>query len=291
MNPPLVSPSTTTYSGPPPPYSYPSSASSSVVGGANGPPGGQTQGYSHNRIDDKDHGFHAPNHSSKQTLPPITEALSIQSILTTNAPPRPSITSASPTSPTYRTNQEPRARVESYQQSPPREQKPYEQQRPAMNRFSPRLSNSFHSQPPYPSNTYSTLLSTQAPQPVADTASYARPAAAPFQQTGHPSPVTTVPPPTRHEPTSHPTPTYPYPAAYSYPPTTPGISSYSAPSFESWRNGVSSAEQDRADEVRKAIPKESPPHRYPYGERVKRQLDIFDLETCLNEVNKRIPSE
>ena len=72
-------------------------------------------------------------------------------------------------------------------------------------------------------------------------------------------------------------PTYPYtsqsPTALSYP-------NYSQPTWRS--DGL---ELDRAEEMRKAAPKGSPRGSKHYGESVKRHLDIFDLETSLNEVN------
>ena len=281
--PPMASPSTT-YSGPPPPYSYPSSASSSVVGGINGAPGGHSAGSfssSQGRPhigDDKDSAHHASSHPSKQTLPPITEALSINSMLNADAPPKTPRTAPSPTSPTYRYDSDSASRhkIESYQQASTREAHPYETQRPSMNSFSPTHTNS-NSHPI--TNNYNhvpTSQPLQTPRTFPDISSYSRTAVSTLPQQSQVSPITINPPTSRPEPTSQPTPTYPYQAPFSYPPSTP--------LFDNWRNGVKS-EQERAEEIRKAIPKDSPPNRHPYGEQVKRHLDIFDLETALNEVS------
>ncbi|KAL9124363.1 MAG: hypothetical protein Q9217_006302, partial [Psora testacea] len=92
-------------------------------------------------------------------------------------------------------------------------------------------------------------------------------------------------PPPRSEPTSGPPFGYQtYQPPYSYPSSTAAVTTYRAPLLQHspWRNANSDFE--RAEEVRKAAPKESPSNRPAYGESVKRHLDIFDLETSLNEV-------
>lgn len=73
--------------------------------------------------------------------------------------------------------------------------------------------------------------------------------------------------------------------AYSYPPTTSAALSYASPAVPSglWRNN--NADIDRAEEIRRATAKDSPAPRQAYGESVKRHLDIFDIETSLNEVS------
>lgn len=66
------------------------------------------------------------------------------------------------------------------------------------------------------------------------------------------------------------------------------MTSSSVPRFQppplqppTWRSVGSDI--DRAEEARKAASKGSPKHQ-AFGETVKRHLDIFDLETSLNEV-------
>ena len=121
---------------------------------------------------------------------------------------------------------------------------------------------------------------------AADVPSYTRPSLSSMSHQPQMSPISTHPPHHRTEASiPQQSPTYPYQHAYSYPPTTPGVTSYQTPMFDNRVNGTSS-DQERAEEIRKAIPKESPPNRHAYGEYVKRHLDIFDLETSLNEVNE-----
>ena len=300
--PPLVSPSTT-YSGPPPPYSYPSSAASSVVGGNNGSSGGQvpaTYNPPQNRqaagADNKDTSYSTP----RQSLPSINEALSISSILNTSAPPRPSNTARSPTSPTYQHHiGTPSNRpATSAHQQPSREANTYEN----MNRTSaPTISsytNYAHDTKISPTtNSFpNTLPASQPSRTMQSPTSYPRPGPSIIQHRHPLSPYsannhthanngTTYQPSSRPEPitnglSSHHT----YQPAYSYPPSTPAVTSYQSPLVEhsTWRGG--NPDLERAEEVRKATSKESPPGKPVYGEYVKRHLDIFDLETSLNEV-------
>ena len=297
---PLVSPST--YSGPPPPYSYPPSAASSVVGGNNGTSGGQAPGafnLSHNRqasADNKD----ASYTTSRQSLPSINEALSISSMLNTSAPPRPSTIARSPTSPSYQNHiSTPSNRPNSSAvQQPPREVQSYEN----MNRTSaPMLSSytnhNYDSRSSPTANNFSNSLPTSQPsRTMHSPLSFPRPGPstiqnrhplspyhgshngnanhnATYQPTSRPEPITNGPP-------SHQT----YQPAYSYPPSAPAVTSYHTPLIErpTWQAG--NPDIDREEEVRKATSKESPPSKPVYGEYVKRHLDIFDLETSLNEV-------
>ena len=294
----LVSPTSTIYSGPPPPYSYPPSATSSIVGGNNGTSAGQVPGNynpSQNRQttgDDKD-GSYAP---PRQSLPSINEALSISSILNTNAPSRPSITARSPTSPTYRHHIDtPLSRpTESIAQQSPRETKPYEvMHRTSISTYSSQPSYTSYDTKSIPStiSTSSSLFSaSQPPRTMPGSPSYPRPGPSTIQQRHPLSPfndnkITQPQPLSRPEPTSNaPFSHASFQPAYSYPPSTPVTASYQQPLFEqpTWRNG--NLEQERAEEVRKAVPKESPPDKCVYGECVKRHLDIFDLEMALNEV-------
>ena len=98
---------------------------------------------------------------------------------------------------------------------------------------------------------------------------------------------TQVPPPYPPGPPSiAPQPSYrPFQPAFSYPPHTPGTVGYAPANYNNqptWRGD--GFEIDRAEEVRKAAAKRSPGGGQHYGESVKRHLDIFDLETSLNEV-------
>ncbi|KAL9097360.1 MAG: hypothetical protein Q9163_006357, partial [Psora crenata] len=318
--PPLASPSTT-YSGPPPPYSYPSSAANSVVGGNHGISGGQTPG---NMLplqgrqpsgENKDASYPPP----RQSLPSINEALSISSLITTTAPPRTSYSAPKPTSPPYRNPTDPppppHAPVDPFSQYPQREPRPYETMNgttPATT-YSPRPANYYESNPPPAANPNNSYPPSQPPRAPASPLAFPRPA--PLitqqqqqqQQQHHPlSPATTSnsnssnnnnssnsnsnivnrQPPPAHEPTSSAPFCYPaYQPAYSYPPpSTPGGASYRPPLVQqpTWRGA--NPELERAAEVRKATSKESPPNRPAYGESVKRHLDIFDLETSLNEI-------
>ena len=294
--PPLVSP-TTMYSGPPPPYSYPSSTASSVVGGNNGTSGGQAPGIynapqSRPAVGEDRDGSHAP---PRQSLPSINEALSINSILNTNAPPRPSITARSPTSPTYRHHIDaPSIRPsDSIAQQSPRESGPYEtmSRTSAASYPSHPAYTSYDTKPmPATSNTVSVFSTSQPQRTMPSSPSYPRPGISTIQPRHPLSPFnesksTQHQPPARPEPTSSAPFTYPsFQPAYSYPPSTPVTASYQPPPFEqpTWRNG--NLDLERAEEVRKAVPKDSPPEKPIYGECVKRHLDIFDLEMALNEV-------
>ena len=75
-----------------------------------------------------------------------------------------------------------------------------------------------------------------------------------------------------------------YHPAHSYPTQQQSILSYPQQYHPqpSWR--LDGLDHDRLDEVRKVVPKGSPVNGQHYGESVKRHLDIFDLETSLNEV-------
>ena len=73
-----------------------------------------------------------------------------------------------------------------------------------------------------------------------------------------------------------------YQAPFSYPSSSANIPSYPHAALQppTWRSAGS--EIDRAEEARRAASKGSP--KMKYGESVKRHLEIFDLETSLNEV-------
>ncbi|KAG8526711.1 uncharacterized protein KY384_008140 [Bacidia gigantensis] len=283
--PPMASPSTSTFSGPPPPYSYPSSASSSVVGGNNGTQSGQvpaTYAPLHNhqaRGDDKEHSYPTP----RQSLPSINEALSIHSILTTNAPPRSSTIARSPTSPTHRpTVDTSRPPNDSYQPRSPRESKPYEAiSRSSGPMYSSHAAHFAPSQSPVVNDSFSFFPTSQPPRALPDLAAYSRPSPSIIQQ--HPTTSSIESPITRHQPTTSASHSYAVPQpAFSYPPTTPAATSFQSPFGDDWRNGHS--DQERQEGIRRAISKESPRSGRAYGESVKRHLDFFDLETSLNDI-------
>ena len=285
--PPLASPSTI-YSGPPPPYSYPSSAASSTVGVNNASlrgPAPATYRPSHVRQDSKDD-KDSSYPLQRQSLPSINEALSINSMLTTTAPSRNITTARSPTSPTTRYDGfAPRVAPESYRQQSPPESRPYEDpQRTATAPYSPRYS----SQPSRVSPPMNSYPSSQPPQTAPSPAPHQRPGVSALQQRPSYSNYNPQQFPSATRPDQSPQSGYPYQPypqpAYSYPPSTPGVPSYPTSAYEPWRSSAN-LDLERAEEVRKAVPKQSPPGSRPaYGESVKRHLDIFDLETSLNEV-------
>ena len=284
--PPLASPSI--YSGPPPPYSYPSSTASSVVGVNNGyisPP--KTR-----QATEEDKEVPAP--PKLQSLPSIHEALSsndqtisISSLLSKPAasqqpsqlPPQ-----ASPTSPVSRTHPDstpirPPLSLSQPQQPLYRPQEVTEKSsRP---QFSPRLPSD--PQPPrfLPTSTQSYVPPQSRTMSSPMTQSYPT-ASAP--QLRHSSPTQDAG--LRSAPSLTSQPQYsPFHHAYH----NFSLSSSTIPPYQqpaplpplTWRS--SGSDLDRAEEVRKAISKGSPKYQ-TYGETVKRHLDIFDLETSLNEV-------
>ena len=302
--PPLISPSTL-YSGPPPPYSYPSSAASSVIGsqtsantGAHGtyisPP--TTRSASG---DEKEQSA-----TQRQSLPSITEALSgeqqplsISSLLSSTGPPqKSSLTSRSPTSPTAA-----RSCLENLRRGPldsfphhtsnPTHQPADRTSRPM---YSPQLPTS-HLDNRFPTlnsftaaNAHDIHSAVQPPRTVSSPSSYSRPGASPVQHSRASPPRETVgfpAPPASSAPFGF---SAPYQPAFSYPPTTPGLSSYRPPAASqepAWRNHATSI-IERDEELKKAYTnhKYTSPPRQAYGESVKRHLDIFDLESSLNEV-------
>lgn len=281
--PPLVSPSNM-YSGPPPPYSYPSSTTSSVIalgGGYISP----TE--SRKPVDDDKE----PPSSHRHSLPSIQEALASEPPL--------SITSllSKPTPlqiPQSNQNQSPTTLIpRSYPETPRGPPNLLTQQspssyhfrepldKPARPQYSPRASNnSVSSQFPAVNshdNHYTIIQPSRTP---ASPTHPMRPTAHAIQPQ-HSSPIYERNP----RPPLPMNPHYPYgsyQAPYSYPPPTTGIPSYSALQPPSWR--AEGAEIDRAEEVRRAAPGKGSPRASQYGESVKRHLDIFDLETSLNEV-------
>lgn len=299
--PPLISPSSI-YSGPPPPYSYPSSTASSVIGGA-----GSGVGYgnytSPSETRRTPHEKEALT-SVRQSLPSINEALntgdqqliSISSLLSTTAPPQKlALVTKSPTTPVGRSclDSLPKGPPDSFphltnsstyrpQESSDRSSRPM---------YSPSVVTT-HGESRFPtinsissSSSYDSYPSTQQPTTKATTkVNYSRPGASPIQNNPSSSPVyDTVPRSFPHSsaPVGYPT----YQPSYTYPESSPGIPSYRRPTANqpTWR-GISS-NLERAEEIGRAMTKDSPPSRPAYGESVKRHLDIYELETSLNDVS------
>ena len=303
--PPLISPSTI-YSGPPPPYSYPSSASSSVIGStASGP------GYGHGNYisppttrsasgDEKDSTTcaHFSLPSIKEALNGDQQPISISSLLSSTAPPQKTSTVLkSPTNPIHsRSNLESLPRVPPETFPPPNPVSNYRpletSDRASRHMFSPNIATS-HDDHRFPAiqsfvstKTSDTHSPKYPPRTVASPSNYDRPGLSPIQSS-RPLPPTHDSGPHSAPPTSaapfgyHTT----YPSTYSYPPSTPSLSSYRQPASlqQSWQG--SNTESDRIEEIVKAVPKQSPPLKQSYAESVKRHLDIFDLESSLNDVS------
>lgn len=279
--PPLVSPSNM-YSGPPPPYSYPSSTASSVAG-LNGyispPESRRTSG------DDKE-----PLPSHQQSLPSIHEALgteqhlTISSLLTKTIPPPStthSILNHSPTSPVVRsypnalsiapshTVQSPAYQSHEAFEKPSRPPySPYLQIDTGASRFAAVNTQDNHCMPMPPSRTASSPVN-----PI-------RPIAHPWQNR-HSSPAQDQTPRSAPHISSHYTYT-PYQPPHSYQPPTPHVPSFD-PALQHPNWPCNESEMDRSDDIRMATKKENSVTQ-AFGETVKRHLDIFDLETSLNEV-------
>ena len=284
---PLASPQSM-YPGPPPPYSYPSSATSTSLGfsGYISPPEPRRLS-----DDDKD------QQASRQSLPSIHEALGPdQSILYSGHLPVASIatqpsqtaTAISPSTPIPRSHPEPilsgppnpyasSQHPSQYPIEPPdrRTHPPYrtnsisEEQPPSATRFSVRdsVSGSGNHTPtsPVPPTRFSPRVLN-----LSQSSNTVNHSSQPIQPVQAPQPVASQP--------SHP----PGPPAYSYPPTSANSLAYPHfPPSTSWRSD--GHEIGRAEEVRKAAAKQNAGNQ-SYSESVKRHLDIFDLETALNEV-------
>ena len=292
----LVSPSTT-YSGPPPPYSYPSSAASSSIGTREPAPVPPPAPHSYAPSLDTRPSYNEEkerpySQAPRQSLPSISEALngdhgiSISSLLSpTTAPPAKSqYTTQGPTSPVSR----------SFVEAPPKpHHEAYNPQISSVNK--PNESYERSTRPPY-SPTANNFSSNRSPPMTS------KPAEPPPRTVGSPSmharpAVTSAPSQHPQSPAYHhyqaqrsppPTSTYvqkPYQPAYSFPTSNPGLNSYTTTSLQhsTWRTAHADAE--RAEEIRRVTSRESPPPRGAYGESVKRHLDIFDIETSLNEVS------
>lgn len=278
--PPLASPSTC--SCPPPPYSYPSSTASSVVGANNG-----YISPSETRRAAEEEKDSAP--PKLHSLPSIHEALgndqhiSISSLLSKSSTQGPQqAPQQSPTSPRTRPGSTPVRPPLSFPQSqqPPSYRPQESLEKSARPHYSPRLPSDSHPPrfPPPSTHSYVPSQSRTASSPM--TPAYAT---APVGQHRHASPVYDTTPRSAHPLSSQP-PFSPYHHDYSnYNLPSAVVPTYqAAPIAQStWRPAGS--DLDRVDEARKAASRESPKN-HTYGETVKRHLDIFDLETSLNEV-------
>ena len=300
---PLISPSTI-YSGPPPPYSYPSSAASSTVGGDRGGPGTGVGSYvsppetRRTSGDEKE-----PSAPQRQSLPSITEALSreqqpisISSLLSTSVPPQKvSHVAQSPTSPIVRSYLDniPKAPSNAFLHQTPSTYRPHDASdrtvRPICSpaAATPNGDSRFPAINPFPAkSSYDSHQPAHPPRTVSSPTAYSRPGASPIQ---HNKPLSPIYIPRTSAPASSVPFGYnvnnTYQPAVSFSPTTPGVPSYRTPTLQhsqSWR-GVG-GDYERVEEIRKAISKESTPPKQAYGEHVKRHLDIYDLESSLNEV-------
>lgn len=306
--PPLISPSI--YSGPPPPYSYPSSAASLVVGGGGSGPGTVGAGHyipqAETRRTSGDDKEHLPT-TQRMSLPSISEALtgdqqqpiSISSLLSSTTPqPKFSVMPKSPASPVGRSYLEafPKGPPDSFPQNASSYRPPQPSDRSSGPNYSPRTAASlgesrFPAMPSFDSHQ----PVPPPPRTISSPSHYSRPGASPIQPQQN-----FVPPSPMHEKTTRAAPPAPnasfgysvntYQPAYSYLPSTPGVPSRRTPTLppSTWRS--TAPEIERVDEMRKATAKETSPPRPAYGESVKRHLDIFDLETSLNEVSIQISS-
>lgn len=287
--PPLASPSI--YSGPPPPYSYPSSTASSVVGANNGNNGYISPPESRRTTEDEKEPAALPR---LQSLPSIHEALgndqhiSINSLLSkpaavSQAPPAPS--QRSPTSPISHSRPDltPLKTSTSFAQGYPSAYRNTDySEKPTRPRYSPQLPSDI---PPhlYPHSSTPQHSKHHIPGTVSSPIHHSGPTASAghHRQLSPPYEAVSRPPHTMNNQYTY----SPYHPSYAYPMPPSSIPSYQPPpplQQSSWPRSLGS-DIDRAEEARKAASKNSPKYQR-HGENVKRQLDIFDLETSLNEV-------
>jgi len=290
---PLVSPSNM-YSGPPPPYSYPSSTASSVTGlaGYISPP--ESRRTSEN---DKE-----PSAIHRQSLPSIHEALAADQSLSYTAPPSASALSSQShhSAPTLTpTTPIPRSHPATSPQGPPN---PFSHGQPSS------LYSSQSYQPRLPQNSFGPSEANRPPRNTHDskfehvqatrtTQAYSEAALLDLPNLSQPRTSPTYGP-GRSSPGPMNSQTQngykPYQSSYTYQPQPPSMapSPYHPPDPyhgvnshpTTWRSDGS--EINRAEEGRKAASRGGSLGGQSYGESVKRHLDIFDLETSLNEVSR-----
>ena len=282
--PPLASP-TSMYSCPPPPYSYQSTTANPAAGlnaYISPPESRRTSG------DEKE-----PPSLHRQSLPSIHEALgseqhlSIPSLLSTAGPSTTSNSVSQPNTTTLPPRSHPdgssiaATNPSTHDQSPTRpSHDPFE--KPSRPQYSPyHQIDSGAARFPAINPQDSHHMLTQPPRPAASPVNALRQPTQPWPR--HQSPTQDH---LAHS-SSHMTSPYAYspyqPAHPSYASRTPHLTPFEHPPVPppNWRVAVS--EIDRAEEMRRVALKHSPvPHAF--GETVKRHLDIFELETSLNEV-------
>lgn len=290
---PLVSP--TMYTGPPPPYSYPSSTTSSVTGivGLVSPPDSR-------RTSENDK---EPPATQKHSLPSIHEALAADQSISYTAPPSaPALSSQShPSAPLLTpTTPIPRSHPTTSPQGPPN---PFSHGQP-LGLYSSQTYQARNSQPQQsafaPSEcNHSTTKSYESKfehiQPTRPGQSYTAPSEMPnlsqpqTSSTYHPGRSPPGPMISQTQNGYKPyQPSYPFqpqpssmaPSPYHRPESYHALNSHPT----TWRSDGS--EINRAEEGRKAASKGVSLGGQSYGESVKRHLDIFELETSLNEVSR-----
>ena len=246
-----------------------------------------------------------PLPSQRQSLPSITEALSgnqqplsISSLLSTSTPQQKvSQVSQSPTSPVARSYLDniPKGPPNSFPYQTPSAYRPQDaSDRTSRPMFSPAIGTT-HSESRFPAlnsytstNSYGSHHATHSSKIASSPTTYSRPGASPIQHNKAPSPTYDKIPRTSTSSSNIPFgySVNTYQPSTSFPPSAPGVPSHRTPTSQhpsSWRS--SGHDYERIEEIRKAISKESTPPKQAYGESVKRHLDIFDLESSLNEVS------
>ncbi|MCJ1227826.1 hypothetical protein MMC12_004485 [Toensbergia leucococca] len=280
------------YSGPPPPYSYPSSTASTVVGGYISP--------AESRRTSDDDKEQPPAH--RQSLPSIQEALgNEQSLQYTPAPSKTTaspqilhpISAHTPTTPTSRPHLDTTRRGPTNPFSQVQQIAPYLPHKPperhSQSQDHPQSQHHPHAHNELGPSRFS-AVDTHEPQfPSLQPSKTAPSPTNPVRPSSHAIQHQTSSVTYDRIPHSTPSmnPQYAYSAcqpSYSFAPQPSGIpaSQPPIPQHPTWRSDA--AEIDRAEEVRKVTLKESPPSGHAFGESVKRHLDIFDLETSLNEI-------
>lgn len=247
----------------------------------------------------------APLASQRQSLPSITEALSgdqqpisISSLLSTSAPQQKAAhVPQSPSSPVARSYLDtlPKGPPDSLTNHTPSSYRSQDTSDRTSGSMYPSTSATTNGEGRFPAlnplssmNSYDPHHPPQSSRTISSSSVYPRPGASPIQHGQNQSPTRDKISHTIAPPSSTP---YGYginayqPMA-SFAPSTPGIPSYRTPTMQqppSWRNLGN--DYERVEEIRKAMSKESTPPKQAYGESVKRHLDIFDLESSLNEVS------
>ena len=247
-----------------------------------------------------------PPTSQRLSLPSITEALggepqpiSISSLLSTSGPQQKnSHVSQSPASPVARSYLEsvPKSSADSLPHQTPASYRPQDTSertnRPMYH--SPVTASKgdgrFPSLSTFPSiNSYDPYNHTQSSRTISSPSSYSRPGVSPLQRDKPSPPIVDKTSRTPGVPSGIPFgySVNSYQSASCIPPPIPGVPSYRTPTLQQAPHWRSYGHHDeRIEEIRRAISKESTPPKQTYGESVKRHLDIYDLESSLNEVSQ-----